>query len=61
MASTATKYAGDIYYEILENEAQDSDYPDWGFFTKYNVYKDLSNCFAELGYLGRAFVEKFDS
>lgn len=60
MAETSTQYASDIYYEILENEDQ-RDYGTWDWSTKYNVYKDLANCYSELGYLGRGMIEKFDS
>lgn len=58
MASTATKYASDIYYEILENESNDN-YNNWDWYTKYTVYKDLANCFSELGYLGRGMIDKY--
>ncbi|WP_132060497.1 phospholipase C/P1 nuclease family protein [Halorussus amylolyticus] len=60
MAETSTQYASDIYYEILENESE-RDYGTWDYSTKYNVYKDLANCYSELGYLGRGMIEKFDS
>ncbi len=60
MAETSTQYASDIYYEILENE-DERDYGTWDWSTKYNVYKDLANCYSELGYLGRGMIEKFDS
>lgn len=60
MAETSTQYAHDIYYEIFENENQ-RDYGTWDWSTKYNVYKNLANCYSELGYLGRGMVEKFDS